>query len=391
MRIFNKLIALVLLNGLFLQGCKEPYLAEYVPEDLNPILIVEGYINVLGTESTYTLGYTKLMTDQSSQDGNVPAINATLVIEAEDGTTYTAKQEGLPGVYTAVHPILNTDIRYRLRIQAGGEIYLSDFVEAKISPEIDTVEWEENQTGVQLYVSTSDPQGDSRYYRWEFEETWKFHAAYQSVFVVQDNEIRYREREEQIYTCFLSDHSSDIQITTSEGLSEDVIYRYPFNLIPRLSEKLQSRYSILVKQRVMSKEAFVYWDLLKENSENLGDIFGPMPTEIRGNIVNVNNPNEPVIGMVEVSGIAEKRIYIDYMELSAPWIVRNEFYNDCSLSDTTASDIVAFLGDNPNMLPVYGESRSPANPDPTHYTYAPIRCVDCTVRGTLTVPAFWED
>lgn len=391
MRVLGKWIAVLVVCGVSFQSCKEPYEPTYDPRDLGAMLIVEGYINAMGNESTYTLSYSMPMSGQLPEGRNQPVLNALVAIESEDGAIYESQMHDEEGDYRVIHPQLDPEGRYRLRIYVGQQTYLSDFVDVNISPAIGAVEWEENESGVQLYVSTEDPESKSWYYRWEYEETWKFFSAYRSVFVLDGDELRYRTDDEQNYICFNSNESGTINVATSEGLSEDVVYRFPFAHIPLFSEKLQFRYSILVKQRVMSKAAFVYWDLLRENSVDLGGIFGPMPTEIRGNIVNINDPGEPVIGMVEAVGIAEKRIYIDYMDLSGPWFVNNDFYSGCVLGDTTARDAVSYLQNNPNMLAVYGEYRSAADPSPTHYTYAPIRCVDCSLRGTLASPEFWED
>lgn len=371
-------------------GCRDPYFPEYEVEDLKPLLIVEGYINVAGTQTAYKLGWARNLDDEESISGNHPVTNAVLRIESEQGDSYQGYQTML-GEYVVPHPVLDTSTKYRLYIDVGTDTYISDYVDVKISPEIGDIEWERNADGVQLYVSTADPSGQSRFYRWEFEEDWRFFAAHESNLLLEGQTFRRRNPDEFTYACFRGERSNDILIFSSEGLSSDVVHRYPFQLIPMYSEKLQSRYSILVKQTVMSKEAFTYWGLIRENSESLGDIFGPMPTEIRGNIRNISNPQEPVIGMVEAIVAAEKRIFIDSQELINPsWAVQNPFYSNCTPVDTLARDVLSFLRDNTSYMVVEGYTDHPTNPIPTRYILSTRECIDCTLRGSLTAPDFWE-
>lgn len=372
-------------------GCKDVYFPEYEPSDLGPVLIVEGFIDMQSESSLYTLGLARPIAEDSwGLGGNTPVVNATVVIEAESGATYTSQVRDIPGLYVVPHPILDTETRYRLRIQMGEDTYLSDFVEPKISPEITSVDWEATPEGLQLFVSTEDPNNQSHFYRWEFEETWRFSAGYISEVILENGEFRDRTEEEQISICFSSDHSHDLHIGSSVGLGVDAIHRQPIQFIPRSSEKLQYRYSLLVKQRVISEEAFVYWRIIKQNSEDLGDIFSPLPSEIRGNIQHTTDAQKKVVGMVEAVGVTEHRVFVDPQQLPGLWITHIEDYDRCNLLENSTAAARDFLLSNPNYIPVYGIANNPASPYPTDYTFAPRYCVDCTLRGTLEVPDFWE-
>lgn len=383
----------MLLVGLAgISGCKDPYIPEYEPADMEPILIVEGFIDINSTESVYTLGHAYPLGDQNQGGGrNTPIAHGAIAIESESGAIYYSQIGTAAGSYRIPHPVLDRNTRYRLRIQVGEDEYLSEYVVPKQSPEITSVDWEVGPDGLQLFVSTADPDNESRYYRWELEETWRFSAKYISQVILDDGELRDRTIDERISICFLSDHSHDIVIGTTAGLEADVVHRHPIQLVPHWSEKLQYRYSILVKQRAISEEAFVYWGIIRESSEDIGDIFSPLPSEIRGNIRHTGDTRRKVVGMVEASGVTEKRIYVDAHRLPGSWVTQNDFYNNCELLDNTADNARDFLMSNPNYIPVFGDPRNPASPYPTHYTYAPRRCVDCTLRGTLDPPAFWED
>lgn len=385
-------LCFALLLAVSFGGCKDPYFPTYEPEDVAAILIVEGYIDINGLSSQYTLGYAQPLADSLEEQAvNIPVANATLTVESEMGALYHSEPGSAAGAYIIPHPILPIDTRYRLRIRVGQDEYLSDFVEPKQSPEITSIDWERAPDGLQLFVSTEDPDNDSHYYRWEFEETWRFSAKYISQVILEDGEFRHRENDEVISLCFRSERSHDLLVGATVGLDADMIHRQPIHLIPNRSEKLQYRYSILVKQRAISAEAFRYWNIIKQNSEDLGDIFSPLPSEIRGNIRHVQDDQKKVVGLIEASGVTEKRIYIDPAQLPSVWLVENHFYQGCDLLENTTELARAFLMSNPNYIPIYGDARNPASPYPTHYAYAPRRCVDCTLRGTLDPPEFWEE
>lgn len=381
----------VLLAWVGMAGCKDPYLPEYEPGDTEPILIVEGFIDIHGPASAYTLGFARPVTDGGADRANIPVSGGDIAIESETGAIYHSQAGDTVGAYVIMHPVLPLNTQYRLRIRVGQDEYLSDFVQPKQSPEITAVDWAVTPEGLQLYVSTEDPANDSRYYRWEFEETWRFSAKYISQVLLENGEFRDRNAEERISICFKSDHSRDLLIATTAGLAVDVIHRHPIQLIPPSSEKLQYRYSVLVKQRAISEEAFMYWGIIKKNSEDLGDIFSPLPSEISGNLRHVSDASKRVVGMVEATGLSEKRIFVDMHHLPGTWVTQNDFYDQCALFEGTVELAREFLLSNPGYIPVFGDARNPASPYPTHYSYAPRRCVDCTLRGTLDPPVFWED
>ncbi|HEX8377054.1 MAG TPA: DUF4249 family protein [Pedobacter sp.] len=65
-----------------------------------------------------------------------------------------------------------------------------------------------------------------------------------------------------------------------------------------------------VKQYGITKEGFNFLAKMKENTEQVGGIFDPQPTELKGNIFCMTNPCEKVIGFMHAGRISEKRIFI---------------------------------------------------------------------------------
>lgn len=384
----------------FFSACKDPYFPELEQRDLGNILVVQGYIDVLGTESVYQLGYAvpldSSLIGPNGQPTNVPVLQAHIRIETEDGQAYESTGSDTAGRYVISHPVLSTEGRYRLRIVTDQTEYVSDFVDALVSPPIGQLTWEVENGGVQFHVSTTDPNNASHYYKWEVVETWKYLSRHPSIFIYDRvlDSIRFREPFEMNSTCFTSVIVPDIHIATSEGRSSDAISAYPVHFVPEISEKMRLRYSMLVKQYVISEAAYRYWTVVKENSENLGDIFGPMPAEIRGNIHPADGVGEGrVVGFIEAAVIAQRRIFIDRNELPPVWNWKyDDDYTECGDREFTAADAEAFLANNPGFSVAYGYQRPDHVPYYTHFSVAPNRCVDCTLRGgTLQTPSFWQE
>lgn len=384
---FLNIFFLVGTFGAILGGCQEPYTPSYKVEHVQPALIIQGFINTEGN-SSFKISKSVLLEAEKTING-VPG--AKLIIEAENGVTYSKVFYNNEGEYQFEHPPLDNKVRYRLSITLGSENYHSDFVDAFVSPPIERIDTSTVKDGVELYLSTNNTESNPKYYRWEYEETWKFSPRLLSYYLIEKNELKLRNAEEMINICFKGENSTQILIGNSDGLNENVVSRLPITLVPIYSEKFQHRYSILVKQYNISKDSYTYWSIMKKNSESVGDIFGSMPSEIRGNIRNVNNPNETIIGWIDAGTCSTKRIYVDKSDLPQ-WIVANPFYFDCTVRDTLlAHEVVEVVSSQPNMLVLHGIYGNPNSPDPTHYVYGSRRCSDCTLRGTLEKPPFWED
>ena len=86
------------------------------------------------------------------------------------------------GIYTSSNLGLALNTEYRLKITtANGKEYLSDYMVAKKTPPIDSLEFRQEEKGVQIYVNTHDDSNNTRYYRWDFDETWEIWSYYYSV------------------------------------------------------------------------------------------------------------------------------------------------------------------------------------------------------------------
>ncbi len=380
-------------------SCRETYTPPQITTNVN-YLVVEGLINT-GTDSTiFKLSRTVRLNAKTTTQNETHAI---VTVENDANATYPLK-EIKPGTYASAALGLSTTARYRLRIITNTNThttYLSDFVQVKNSPPIDSVGYAFAPYGLQIYASTHDATGNTRYYRWEYSETWVYTAAYDPSFIVVNNHILLRTPVQSTYTCWRNVNSSDITLASSAKLTQDVMYQAPITLVPMVSAKLSSRYSILVKQYALTEDAFNFWQLLKKNTEQLGGIFDAQPSSITGNIHNIADYSELVLGYISAGSAQQKRIFVDNKALPKGWGTDSPF-NICAPNPDNPYNPVTvpmsgyaayFFGTVPGPLFLYTPiSIYQVHPGPdTLFDAVPVYCADCRMAGgSINKPAFWQ-
>lgn len=378
--------------ALILVCCKKPYNPP-ASSSPNSYLVVEGIINSGNDSTVIKLSKTVKLTDSVTTN---PVLGANVTVEGEQGGTYPLYDVNNSGHYNSVSGLnLAPSQKYRLRIQVNSSQYLSDFVEVKKTPPIDSVGYVLQNGSVNLYVNTHDPNNSTRYYRWDYDETWQFHSKYgsSSVLNAAGNAIVARSVDQMIYFCYAHDVSPNILLSSTEKLVKDVVYQSPLTQFAFTSEKAERKYSILVRQYAITKEAYEFFQNIKKNSEQLGSIFDAQPSQITGNIHSVTNPNEAVIGYITVSTLQTKRIFISHDDL--PGDVQPIYPYDCEQDTAWYSAPKTMENQVQNTLinpPIDYIPTSPIIRGPVivAYLYSTIKCVDCTIRGTKQAPPWWQ-
>jgi hypothetical protein len=263
MKMNGKYIILCGIIACFAFGCKKPYSPAVISSN-NNYLVVEGTINTGNDSTVIRLSRTVNLTAGVS---SIPELNATVSIQDDQNQTYNLQSVG-NGVYSSARLNLDNTRKYRLSIgTSDGKAYLSDYVSAVASPPIDSIGFKIQGNGLQIYVNTHDPNNHTHYYRWDFTETWEFHSKYYSYYI--SNGTKVVPRTNSIYQCWASSIQTDILLGSSAKLSQDVIYQNPIQFIPSSSEKIEMRYSILLKQYAMTSDGYNYFTQLKRTRKTL--------------------------------------------------------------------------------------------------------------------------
>jgi hypothetical protein len=358
---------------LALKACIEPFAP---PE----ITSAEHYLVVDGSLNTNPQGNSeiKLSRTQNIYDkgGPQPELRAKVTVEGDKGSAFAFSEVGL-GVYTLAAKSFRDTEKYRLRIKiSSGKEYLSAYVPVVKNPPIDSVTYKVRGAGegVQIYVNTHDPLDQTRFYRWSYDETWQYSMPLYSSYVLVGKEITFREP--NINTCWSSANPTTIVLGSSIKLSKDIIKDQGVTYVPATSGKLQTKYSILVKQYALTQEEFEYWNTLAKTTERTGSLFDPQPAEVTGNIKSVSNPSELVFGYFSASNRQEQRLFV------------NEYLSrglQCDPTDTLSAREV------PESIDLILTEYYAEGSFTPQYIMGSVNCTDCRLLGgTIQRPLFWK-
>lgn len=369
----NKLLYVAVLFGLM--SCKDEFEIPLRKTDKS-LLVIEGSLRVGQEATVITVSKTVNVNEKVNFK---PVQGAHLTVEDKNGHSTSLNETG-NGSYFYFDLGLVPGNEYRLRIRTSdNKEYLSEYVVARNTPPIDAISWKKENGNMIIYANTHDNAGNTRYYKWDYDETWEirsyYNAGYQYVggsTVIPFPSYHYR--------CWKYDHSKTINVGTSAHLSSDVISEFPLLQINEGSDKLSVRYSILLRQESLTKKAYEYLLLMKKNTESIGSIFDPLPSDLKGNIQCISNPEEGVIGYITASSLSQKRIFITQVE--ANW----NFRQDC--------EELRYIPDNPDsirfLMPAYLPIEMVIQNFQRYYMSSFPRCVDCVSRGgSLPMPSYW--
>jgi Domain of unknown function (DUF4249) len=381
MKHIKHIILFLLVTAPGWMGCKEVYTPPAITNTPN-FLVVDGIV-IDGMDSTIiTLSRTRSLAD------TVPSVkeaNANVSVVGLTGVEYPLVNQG-NGRYVLDQLLLDTTQQYQLKIlTSDGNEFRSEPGKVYTSPPIDSVYWNQDSfNNVHVYVNTHDPSNSTKYYRWEYVETWEYHSAYQSVIeYIAPNNIIVRGPDNQIYRCYSTLPSSSIEVVSTTQLSSDVVNKYEVTQVPVGSEKISQLYSDQVKQYAIPADAFNFWENLKKNSENLGSLFDLQPFSEFGNITCVNNPAVKCIGFISFTTLQQQRIFISRGSV-AYWNYY-PYYGGCSMDTIPPNQVDQFF--QPAGGPYFN---SLIGTDNGYYLLSGNICVDCTDHGgSPTKPPFW--
>lgn len=375
-----------ILLGLVLQTCKDPFEATSGFKNRN-FLVVEGFIQVGEGVTQIRLSRVTPLNQESEL---IPESEATIFIEDDQGAEYSLHNNG-NGLYESDALNLNVIPDYRLRIELDEKIYLSAYTSPAITPPIDSVSWSLGDDDfITVHVNTHDPNNGTLYYKWEYEEVWEVRSTFQSEWAWENGAPRRRTSEEtrSMSYCWKYDRNTDFLIASSVKLTTDAIRLFPLNKFYITDPRLGWRYSMLVKQRALTREEFGYLQLMKKNTNDLGSFFDSQPSQQAGNI-RCTTSDEPVIGYIGAYTSQSKRFFL-----------HREVISDFPYTTPCGDPIATVLLEDPDFVnylqywtpidPVYF---TPENDDEliiVGFRIGRSYCTDCRLfSGTAPKPDFW--
>jgi hypothetical protein len=278
-------------------------------------------------------------------------------------------------------------------------------------PDIDSVYFEKDQQlvnngtqsleGVSIYLDSKG--GDNnQYYRWAYEETWKFSVPYPKKYdyIKGGKVVPVKEIKEY---CWRGRKSDKVLVRSlSSGETTPIIKEPILFIASNTSDRLMLEYSILVKQYSVSKNEYKFWNDLQRVNESGADIFASQPYTVISNIKNILNPTEHVLGYFQVSAVKQKRLFIPFSEfvrLHLPFY----HYDACKRIEKAPSDFATEFGPVVTFDDLYSLFCIKSNYifiEPLYNSvtnaleklvFTTPGCADCELTGTSKNPDFWVD
>ena len=398
-------------------SCIDPYVPNL--KNYNSLLVVEGLIT--NENNSYKI---KLCRTTSRED-SVPDMvtDASVYITDGDGTKTNLLNCG-NGYYKTDSTSFTGVIgqKYTLNIRTiDGKEYKSEECSLLPVAGIDTLHYEKGEeisgnpeelyTGLKILLNSTDATGMNQYFRWTFEEMWKFiliGAQRYNYVDINDTTFSFESLPDVKDVCYKKNQSGDIITNSIIPGGANYINKQEIQFIaPVKSDRLTQEYSILVKQYSISKNEYDFWNNLKIAGEAGGDIFASQPYTVISNVHNVNNINEKVLGYFEVSAVNQKRMFITAHELDP--LDLPHYQSDCVLIAKSPDDwpmpprptwdgiyhLYMNTGDYIFVMPELAPGTIPEGQvfasNLVKLVFSTKVCALCELTGFSTKPDFWID
>lgn len=390
--IIIKIDFLILIVSIFF-GCIETYM----PENTNSVksVVVDALITDEKEEQVVILSQSTNLVSPIWE----PISRANMVIVDKGNNIFEFNESPqTKGVYEGVisREFLIPGNAFKLSfITQNGKTYESNFEELLECPTVDSIYYEINnnyfpkntnsqERGIQFYLSVISGKSKSKYYKWELEETYEYHATW-PIQKYWYGRWQNKGSNYDYFVCYRTLPILSIFSANTTHHIDSAVIKYPLHFVNNQTQRLYFRYSLLVKQLSITAGAYQFWEGLKSNNLNSGGLYDKQPVTIKSNLVCLSNPNEKVYGYFGVSSIQTKRISINNF---AGLIYDFDVFCKARLIHEKS---LSFIEDSPpDEWPIYVAPIPPG--EPLGIYYAEQGCFDCRkIGGSIEVPEFWKN
>ncbi len=387
----------LLLTILTIVGCTEPYALQ--TNNFESALVVEATI----TNETKPQEVKITRTFRFEDAAPTVEQGAQVTVTDSDGQQYDFELQD--GIYVSTTAFAAAPGKtYRLGIVTQeGQTYVSDAEQlTTVNPMQDvvaSVAIKDDKRGVAIRAKSFDPNNTSKYYRYEYEETYKIISpkwANQTAVLGPPNPGETRAtvdlipKDPNTQVCYGTQKSNAILLSSSVGLGEDR-EDYLVRFVATDNYIISHRYSILVRQYIQSLAAYHFYKTLQEISGSGSLLSQTQPGFFYGNLRSLRSPNEKVIGFFDVSSVSSKRIFFNYADLF-PREPLPPYYVDCENTHFEyCFDPMAPECNGAQLLITvqYNSLLYYSGSEPS-FDFVPPPCGDCTTFASNVIPSFWE-
>ncbi len=187
-----------------------------------------------------------------------------------------------------------------------------DFVKEAELNEIDNIVFRKR---VKIKINTVIPDNpENVYFKWDVTGEYEFKESEALTDIFATTGVG-----TFLFTCFVQDpvgigdisifdgsNAASAQLQSQQIKSIEVDYKFTFN------------YCVHVKQQSLTQGAYEFWRSVKESTERSGELFERNPGQITGNIRNVSNSSEKVLGYFYASAVVNDKLFISPDSVEKP-------------------------------------------------------------------------
>lgn len=322
----TKYYIIILFIIIFVYSCIEPYQLE--TNTFEDVLVVECTIdNEMKNQKINLSRVFKLEENEPSTEKN-----ALVRIEDSNQNVYNFSENEL-GVYLSDSEFKAfPNVGYTLfvttsdgkKYESSEEFLTAESIIDNLYPEKSIVNSEQ---GVQVYVDSNGDLGPAKYFRYEFEETYKVvtpKIITQNIELTNINtipatfsyDIVVTPTTEEKHIGYVTNPQIEIIQTSNTNSLNNSIVKFPIRFMAESDFRIREKYSILVRQYVQSPESYNFYRILKQLGSLESILLENQPGLIHGNVYSVTNTEEKVVGFFDVSSVSEKRIFFNYFDFN---------------------------------------------------------------------------
>ncbi|WP_460967912.1 DUF4249 domain-containing protein [Spirosoma migulaei] len=277
------------------------------------VVVIVDSAQVVACHETVDGSY-QLPSDFKGQTGHSYQLRITL----SDGTRY----ESTPQVMPLVPPIEKIYAQFNLKSLSPP---LHDYYTA----------------GHDVFIDTQDPADQHNYYRWDWTlyepQYWcrtcvkGFYSVYNPIEVYPPGNV-YKSGPDLYEDCFYPPvkigvpdftykfdypcrtqcweifHSYLITVFDDRYTNGGLINRHKVAQIPFYQH---GPCLVNMRQSSLTQDAYRYFKLFQDQTQNTGGLADTPPTALIGNVHNIANPKEAVVGYFTASSVSSRPLYID--------------------------------------------------------------------------------
>jgi len=384
----RRFILLIIAITLLSQACIEKFRPEL--DGFQQLLVIDGGVFDGSRQIQINLSYSSDVYNPKV----IPVTGATVTIADNTGeTAYLSEIEN--GVYAndGLSMIGIPGRSYKLSILTQqGKRYESGFELLRPQIPIESITYQTEYhtdirypyslAGYQFYLNTHLPNDTNCFYMWRMVKTYEYHSEYKADAYYTNKRIYPFPNPDSLQVCWKTENVKQIVLLNTKEVVHPDMSGYPLNFVNTEGRELSVRYSQLTEQLTVNEATFNHYKLVNEGNGEQASLYAHQPFEIKSNVVNIDDPNEAVLGYFLVAGRASHRIF-------APNPMNVDFHYYIFVLDADNYKDMRFLKySSPSTWPIYLTRGGVPNGS---LAWPSPECVDCRQRGgSLTKPSFWD-